>query len=213
MTTQLNQRRRAVLHALTLGALAAVLRPRVSRAADALPRVALDTLLGRIVVELDTARAPLSAADFLRYVDLGLYTGAGFYRNVRRDNDRGSPPIEVVQGGLLDDAKALPPVAHEGTASTGLRHLDGTLSLARGAVGTGSAAAFFICVGDQPGLDEGAARNPDRRGFAACGRVVQGMDTVRRIHAAPTDAARGDPYVRGQLLGEPVRIDLAARLR
>jgi peptidyl-prolyl cis-trans isomerase A (cyclophilin A) len=202
--------RRRFLHCLAWGA--TTLAPRAGLAAETLPRVALETSLGRFVVEVDTRRAPLSAADFLRYVDRGLYAGASFYRNVRHDNDRGSPGIEVIQGGLLDDTRRLPPVAHEGTAQTGLRHLDGTLSLARGAVGTGSAAAFFVCLGDQPGLDQDAARNPDRQGFAAFGRVVEGMDVVRRIHAAPTDAERGEPYVRGQLLREPVRIDRAVRL-
>lgn len=182
-------------------------------AADALPRVVLDTALGRIVVELDVKRAPLSAADFLRYVDKGLYNGAGFYRSVRRDNDRGSPVIEVIQGGLLDDSRALPPVAHEPTGRTGLKHLDGSLSVARSAPGTGGGAAFFICIGDQPGLDEGAQRNPDGLGFAAFGRVLSGMDVVKRIHAAPTDPAQGSEYVRDQLLAQPVAITSAKRLR
>lgn len=204
-------RRRATAALAAAGALAALPRP-AARAAEALPQVALETDLGRIVVELEVGRAPRSAADFLRYVDQGRYAGAGFYRSVRRDNDRGTPVIEVIQGGLLDTAGALPPVAHESTASTGLAHRDGTLSLARSAPGTGSGAAFFICIGDQPGLDAGAARNPDRQGFAAFGRVLQGMDVVRRIHAAPTDPARGGDYVRGQLLVEPVRIRSARRL-
>lgn len=176
------------------------------------PRVALDTTMGRVVVRLDAAAAPLSAADFLRHVDQGLYTGATFYRTVRRDNDHGSPPIEVVQGGVADDGKTLPPIAHEPTSTTGLRHRDGTLSLARGAPGTGGGAAFFICVGDQPGLDAGQGRNPDRLGFAAFGQVVEGMDVVRRIHAAPTDPEAGEAYVRGQMLREPVRILRAARV-
>lgn len=192
---------------LAVGSLAGAARA----AEPALPRVAIDTALGRIVVELDTKRAPLSAADFLRYVDKGLYNGAGFYRSVRRDNDRGMPTIEVIQGGLLDDSRALPPVAHEPTGRSGLRHLDGTLSVARSAPGTGGGAAFFICIGDQPGLDEGALRNPDGLGFAAFGRVVSGMDVVRRIHAAPTDPAQGGEYVRDQLLAEPVAIRKAAR--
>jgi peptidyl-prolyl cis-trans isomerase A (cyclophilin A) len=196
----------------SLGAAAVLAHPLIGRAGPVLPRVALDTSLGRIVVELDTTRAPLSAADFLRYVERGLYSGAGFYRSVRRDNDRGTPPIEVIQGGLLDDGRELPPVAHEATDTTGLRHVDGTLSLARGAPGTGSGAAFFVCIGDQPGLDAGAARNPDRQGFAAFGRVVQGMDVVRRIHAAPTDPDQGEAYVRGQLLREPVKIVQGKRL-
>ncbi|OYV01450.1 MAG: peptidylprolyl isomerase, partial [Burkholderiales bacterium PBB5] len=146
-----------VVAALSIGSLLCLARA----AEPALPRVVIETPLGRIVVELDTKRAPLSAADFLRYVDKGLYNGAGFYRSVRRDNDRGTPTIEVIQGGLLDDSRALPPVAHEPTGRSGLKHLDGTLSVARSAPGTGGGAAFFICIGDQPGLDEGALRNPD----------------------------------------------------
>lgn len=177
-----------------------------------LPRVALDTTLGRVVVQVDTGAAPLSAADFLRYVDQGLYIDASFYRTVRRDNDRGSPPIEVVQGGVAEGGKTLPPIAHEPTSTTGLRHRDGTLSLARGAPGTGGGAAFFICLGDQPGLDAGARRNPDGLGFAAFGQVVAGMEVVHRIHAAPTDPDLGEPYVRGQLLRAPVRILRASRL-
>lgn len=201
------RRQLLVVATLAVGSLAGAARA----AEPALPRVAIDTALGRIVVELDTKRAPLSAADFLRYVDKGLYNGAGFYRSVRRDNDRGTPTIEVIQGGLLDDSRALPPVAHEPTGRSGLRHLDGTLSVARSAPGTGGGAAFFICIGDQPGLDEGALRNPDGLGFAAFGRVVSGMDVVRRIHVAPTDPAQGGEYVRDQLLAEPVAIRKAAR--
>lgn len=202
-------RRRHLLAALAT-LLAAASAP--VHAAEALPRVALHTGEGRIVVELDTVRAPLSAADFLRYVDAGLYAGAGFYRSVRRDNDRGTPGIEVIQGGLLTEDRAGPPVAHEPTSATGLQHRDGSLSLARGAPGTGGGAAFFICIGDQPALDAGARRNPDGLGFAAFGRVVDGMDVVRRIHAAPTDANRGGDYVRGQLLQAPVLIERAERL-
>lgn len=168
--------------------------------------VTLDTLAGEIEVEVFVDRAPLSAADFLRYVDQGLYDGAGFYRVVRPDNDRGSPGIEVIQGGLLDDAKALPPIAHETTAVTGLKHVDGTLSLARSTPGTGGGAAFFICVGDQPALDFGGRRNPDGQGFAAFGRVVRGMDVVRKIHALPATAPSSSEYMKGQLLAEPVEI-------
>jgi len=180
--------------------------------AEAAPvRVKLTTTAGDIVVQLESSRAPLSSADFLRYVTAGLYQQqAGFYRVVREDNDRGSPPIQVIQGGLLDENRELPPVAHEPTSVTGLKHLDGSLSLARGAPGTGGGAAFFICVGDQPGLDAGAARNPDRQGFAVFGRVVSGMEVVRRIHASATDPAQGEAYVRGQMLKEPVRITRAA---
>lgn len=172
-------------------------------------RAALDTQLGEVIVEVFPSAAPLSACDFLAYVDGGLYSGASFYRVVREDNDRGSPKIAVVQGGLQDASRERAPVAHETTQSTGLKHVDGALSLARGEVGTGGGAAFFVVVGDQPSLDFGGARNKDRQGFAVFGRVVRGMDIVRRIHqikdAAPTD----DAYLQGQLLAKPVVIKQA----
>lgn len=173
--------------------------------------VTLVTTAGEIDVEVDVRNAPLSAADFLRYVDRGLFEGASFYRVVRGDNDRGTPKIAVVQGGLLDEAKALAPVEHETTQRTGLRHADGTISLARGAPGTGSAAGFFICVGDQPALDFGATRNPDGQGFAAFGRVVRGMDVVRKIHAMKADGPADSEYTQGQMLSEPVAIERALR--
>jgi peptidyl-prolyl cis-trans isomerase A (cyclophilin A) len=181
--------------------------------ATARPRpvvVTLVTSLGEIEVEVFERQAPLSARDFLRYVDEGRYAGARFYRVVRKDNDHGTPPIEVIQGGV-DEAQALPPIAHETTQQTGLRHRDGTVSLARGAPGTGSASAFFICIGDQPALDFGGMRNTDGQGFAAFGRVVRGMDVVRRIHQLRADAPADSEYMKGQMLSEPVVIEKAFR--
>lgn len=174
--------------------------------------VLLDTSAGSIEVEVFPDRAPLSACDFLAYVDAGLYEHAAFYRVVRNDNDRGTPKIDVIQGGLRDESKERPPIAHETTQMTGLTHIDGALSLARGAVGTGSAAAFFIVIGPQPGLDFGGARHADKQGFAVFGRVVRGMETVRRIHQMRSDAATDDAYTKGQLLNEPVAIKKAARV-
>jgi peptidyl-prolyl cis-trans isomerase A (cyclophilin A) len=175
-------------------------------------RVLLETDLGNIVVEVFPKVAPLSANDFLAYVDAGLYEGGAFYRVVRLDNDHGDPKIEVVQGGLLDKSNARPPIAHETTKMTGLRHVDGTLSLARSTVGTGGAAAFFIVLGEQPGLDHGARRNPDGQGFAAFGRVVSGMEIVRRINRMPADAATENAYLKGQMLTQPVLIKKASRV-
>ena len=175
--------------------------------------VRLTTELGAIDIALYVERAPLSSADFLMYVERGLYDGAGFYRVVREDNDRGAARIDVVQGGLLDESKGLPPVAHESTRDTGIRHTDGTVSLARGEVGTGSAAYFFICVGDQPALDFGGARNPDGQGFAAFGRVIRGMDVVRKIHAMDANGASESEYTNGQILTKPVAITNAKRIR
>jgi peptidyl-prolyl cis-trans isomerase A (cyclophilin A) len=168
-------------------------------------RVALETERGTILVEVYPQAAPLSAGDFLRHVDEGLYDNAGFYRVVRPDNDHGTPVISVVQGGSLDEEATPAGITHETTAATGLRHVDGTVSIARGPPGTGSAAAFFIVLGDQPSLDFGGTRNPDKQGFAAFGKVVEGMDVVRDINAMQADAATDDDYVRGQILAEPVR--------
>ena len=164
----------------------------------------LDTTLGPIIVEVYPDAAPLSAGDFLAHLDQGLYDGAGFFRLVTPENDRGSPQIEVIQMQLAEGVEGLPPVAHETTEMTGLRHVDGALSLARGDVGTGSAGSFFITIGDQPGLDFGGMRNPDGQGFAVFGRVVEGMDVVRAIQARPTDPEADDDYVKGQILLEPV---------
>lgn len=173
--------------------------------------VKLETSAGAIEVEIYPKAAPLSACDFLRYVDRKLYDGATFYRVVRGDNDHGQPKIAVIQGGLSDDKQMTPPIAHETTQQTGIRHTEGTLSLARGAVGTGSAAAFFIVLGEQPALDYGGTRNPDRQGFAAFGRVVRGMDVVRKIQNMRSDAPTDDAYMQGQLLREPVVIKRARR--
>jgi cyclophilin family peptidyl-prolyl cis-trans isomerase/pimeloyl-ACP methyl ester carboxylesterase len=175
--------------------------------------VRLTTEAGEIDVALYVERAPLSSADFLRYVERGLYDGGAFYRVVREDNDRGAARIDVVQGGLLDESKGLPPVAHETTRDTGVRHTDGTVSLARSDVGTGRAAYFFICVGDQPALDFGGARNPDGHGFAAFGRVIRGMDVVRKIHAMEATGASESEYTKGQMLTRPVTITSAKRIR
>ena len=106
------------------------------------PRVVIETELGHIVVEVMVDKAPVSGGDFLTYVEKGLYTDEGFYRVVRsKDNDNGTPKIDVIQGGILAEGMGLDPVAHETTEATGIKHTDGTVSLARGDVGTGSAAS------------------------------------------------------------------------
>jgi peptidyl-prolyl cis-trans isomerase A (cyclophilin A) len=159
--------------------------------------VTLKTESGDIVLEVDAERAPISAANFLRYVDAGRYEGGGFHRSVRLDNQPGKTAlIEVVQAGVKPEQSAsdYTPIALERTSKTGLRHLEGTLSMAR--EGPDSATSdFFICIGDQPSLDFGGKRNPDGQGFAAFGRVVKGMDVVRRIQAAPADGQRLTPPI------------------
>lgn len=165
--------------------------------AQQLPRVVIRTDLGDIEAEIDTVRAPITAHNFLRYVDLGFYRFARFHRTVRAGNEPGSKvKIAVVQAGLDSlRVKDFPPIRLERTSVTGLRHKDGTLSMARDGPNTAT-SDFFICVGDQPSLDFGGARNPDGQGFAAFGRVVLGMDVVRRINSAPAVGQRLNPPVR-----------------
>jgi peptidyl-prolyl cis-trans isomerase A (cyclophilin A) len=167
------------------------------------PRALIKTEIGDIVVEVDAARAPVTAANFLRYVDAGLYDGSTFHRTVTLSNQPGSAVrIEVIQGGQLAAAKEFPPITHETTAMTGLKHLDGTISMARSGPGT-AASSFFFCINDQPELDYGGRRNPDGQGFAAFGRVVRGMDVVRTIQALPA---------RDQQLTPPVKIIAVRRM-
>lgn len=184
-------------------------------AAAELPRVRMDTTLGEIVVEIDTDAAPITAGHFLMLVEAGAYDdGASFYRTVTLANQPTSPvQIEVIQGGRgRDRGDAVPTVAHETTAATGLRHLDGVISMARLAPGTAS-SEFFFCIEDQPELDFGGRRNPDGQGFAAFGRVVSGMDVVRAIQSEPTRPrpADGEDF-DGQQLLEPVVIERIARI-
>jgi peptidyl-prolyl cis-trans isomerase A (cyclophilin A) len=174
--------------------------------------VQLVTPLGNLTLLLRPDRAPLSANDFLRYVDAGAYDGGRFFRVVRPDNDHGHPPIDVVQGGARPGVRQGPTVPHETTAQTGLRHIDGAISLTRDAPGTGSGAEFFICVGDQPGLDFGGKRNPDGQGFAVFGRVTAGMDFVQRIWKLDASGHSDDTYTVGQILRSPVPISAARRL-
>jgi len=167
-------------------------------------RVVLETDLGPIELEVDVTRAPVSARNFLRYVEAGHYDGGRFHRTVRPGNQPKNPvKIDVVQAGAAPEREqeAFPPIPLERTSLTGLRHLDGTVSMARAEPDTAT-SDFFVCVGPQPELDSGGKRNPDGQGFAAFGRVVKGMDVIRRIHAAPAD---------GQTLTPPVRI-LRARV-
>jgi peptidyl-prolyl cis-trans isomerase A (cyclophilin A) len=165
--------------------------------AQAYPRVIIQTDLGNIEVEIDTAHAPLTAANFLRYVDLGFYRFGRFHRTVRADNQPDSKvKIAVVQAGLDSlRVKDFPPIKLERTSVTKLLHKEGTISMARDGPDTAT-SDFFICVGDQPALDYGGKRNPDGQGFAAFGRVMLGMDVVRKINAAPATGQTLEPAVR-----------------
>ena len=151
--------------------------------AGQLPKVRMNTGLGEIVLEIDTVNAPLTAKNFLMLIEKGTYNDAVFYRVVRPDNQPNNTiKIEVIQGGVYDDKliDQIPTIAHETTEMTGIKHKNGTLSMARYTPGT-ACSEFFICVGDQPELDFGGKRNPDGQGFAAFGQVIKGMDVVRRI--------------------------------
>ncbi|NPA37749.1 MAG: peptidylprolyl isomerase [Chlorobi bacterium] len=151
------------------------------------PEVVMETPYGDIVIEIYEDKAPVTASNFMRYVDEDRFKDAVFYRVVTPDNQPDNDvKIEVIQGGLFDDnhPDALPPITHETTQETGINHLDGTISMARNEPGTAS-SEFFICVGDQPELDFGGRRNPDGQGFAAFGRVVEGMDVVKKIQHLP----------------------------
>ena len=175
-------------------------------AAEAAPvRVRLRTEAGPIVIEVYPEAAPVTASNFLAYVDKGLLAGGSFYRTVGPKNDRNPAGISVVQGGRNDAPGGLPPIAHETTATTGLSHINGVVSMARDGPGTAT-SEFFISIGENPVLDFGGARNRDGQGFAAFGKVISGMKTVRRIHAAPTRSASGDPYTAGQIIAAPIKI-------
>lgn len=175
--------------------------------------VVLETDKGIIEIEVLVDQAPISAGSFLAHIDAGLITNGGFYRTVYPENDNGSPKISVIQGGVLPGTDGLPPVGHETTSQTGILHKDGVVSIARGAVGTGSGGAFFICIGDQPSLDMGGGRavSGDGQGFAAFARVTKGMDVVHKIHRAKTASGGEDAYTSGQILDPPVRILKAFR--
>jgi peptidyl-prolyl cis-trans isomerase A (cyclophilin A) len=177
-----------------------------AQASPGLVRVTIRTEIGNIELAVDSARAPVSAANFLRYVDAGRYEGGRFHRTVTPDNQPNNDvKIEVIQWSAAPRGtrEAFSPVELERTNKTGLRHLDGTISMARG--GPNSATSdVFICLGDQPELDFGGKRNADGQGFAAFGRVTAGMDVVRRIQRSPA---------RGQTLDPPVRIINIVRTR
>ena len=177
------------------------------------PRVRVETALGAFVLELDADHAPKTVENFLKYVDGGYYTGGRFHRATRPDNyvaappDR--PPMQIIQGGINPDrageAKAaIPPVPLERTTVTGLKHVAGVVSMARGAEADSGTSDFFILLDDQPSMDVGGKRYPDGQGFAAFGKVVEGLDVVKKINAQP---------VQGQNLNPPVPIRSIARQR
>jgi peptidyl-prolyl cis-trans isomerase A (cyclophilin A) len=171
-----------------------------------LVRVILTTSAGPIALDLDVGRAPITTGNFLRYVDQKRLDGIAFYRAVKITADFG-----LVQGGVRNDPKrVLANIAHEPTSKTGLRHTDGTISMARGKLGSAN-GDFFIIIGTMPSLDADPAAPGDNLGYAAFGKVVEGMDVVRKIYDAPISPTLGvKEGMKGQMIAAPVRI-LSAR--
>ncbi|HQR36176.1 MAG TPA: peptidylprolyl isomerase [Blastocatellia bacterium] len=171
-------------------------------------RVLIQTELGDIEVELDAKRAPNTTDNFLRYVDAGHYDGGRFHRTVKLNPDNqpnNNIKIEVIQGGVNPEKskQGFAPIQLERTSVTGLKHKDGTISMAR-AFADSATSDFFICIGDQPELDFGGKRNSDAQGFAAFGKVVKGMDIVKKIQQSP---------FKDQALTPPIKIIKVQRLK
>ena len=170
--------------------------------------VAIDTSLGRIVVALDRGHAPITTANFLKYVDTHRYDGESFYRAVKTSD--GAPAL--IQGGVHSNAaKLLPPIKHEPTSLTGLHNVTGAISMANAGPGT-ARADFFILLQDLPALDAGG-EGGDANGFAVFGHVTEGMDVVQKIFAAPVSPTKGEGAMKGQMLDPPIKIIKAARMK
>ena len=178
---------------------------------DKSPNVILETSLGAIEIEVYPEKAPLSAGDFLNYVDRKYYHGQGFYRVVRADNDPRQMGMSLIQGGRLNIESVGAPIAHETTKMTGLRNKAGSVAIGREEPGTGSAAFFFINIDDNNFLNEGGERNPDGQGYAVFGQVVSGMEVIKKIQARDVARESDDERTQGQFLKEPVIISKAFR--
>lgn len=173
---------------------------------EQLVKVALNTDLGRIVLALDQDRAPITTANFLRYVEGKRYDGQTFYRSMKMHGGG------LVQGGVRTDArKLLPPIAHEPTNQTGLKNVAGAIVMANAGPGTAQ-SDFFILLSDTPAFDAGHPQG-DANGFAVFGRVVEGMDVVKAIFAAPVSATKGEGVMKGQMLEPEIRIVKAERVQ
>ncbi len=193
--------RMAMKKLLILALMAALVLPAMSGAQN--PKVLIKTEFGDIAVEIYQDKAPVTAANFLKYVDAGLYDGSVFHRTVTLDNQpTNTVKIEVIQGGQLPSAQSLSAIPLERTPVTGIKHLDGVISMARSEPDTAT-SSFFFCINDQPELNFGGKRNADGQGFAAFGRVVAGMEVVRKIQKQPAE---------GQNLKPPVKIISISRI-
>ncbi|KRA83168.1 peptidylprolyl isomerase [Altererythrobacter sp. Root672] len=183
----------------------------VSAFAQATTDIVLTTDQGDIVIALETERAPITAANFLRYVDEKRLDGTVFYRSMRLSKDE---PDGLIQGGTqFDPERILPPIAHERTSATGVKHTIGAISMARYEPGTAT-GDFSIMVTPQHGLDADPASEDEtfREGYAAFGHVTQGMDVVLAIYNAPLDPEKGQGWMKGQMIAQPVKIISARRV-
>jgi len=181
-----------------------------ARQTPPVPVVIVETEKGTIEIEVDPVHAPVTSSNFLKYVEGGFYAGGDVNRAVRPDNTvRHDVEIQVIQFQIARarERDQFPPIPLERTSVTGLKHLDGTVSMARGGPDTAT-ASFFVCIGNQPELDFGGRRNADGQGFAAFGRVVRGMDVVKAIQASHTGAAGA---YGTETLEPPIRILRASR--
>lgn len=182
--------------------------PRPAVPVDTAPqvRVRLTTTLGDFTVEVDREHAPITAANFLRYVDQKRFDGTVFYRAMRLGTDEQGNGQGLIQGGTQNDPKRiLKAIAHEPTNVTGLKHLAGALSMARWAPGTAT-GDFSILVSPLPALDADPSQPGDNAGYAVFGYVTEGMDVVRKIHTAPTSPTLGEGHMKGQMLAPTIRI-------
>ncbi len=169
--------------------------------------IGIDTSLGRITIALDRGHAPITTANFLHYVDTHRLDGQNFYRAMHVGADGG-----LIQGGITTDARKLyPPIAHEPTGKTGLHNVAGAISMANAGPGTAK-ADFFILLSDMPGLDAGGPGG-DANGFAPFGRVIDGMDVVKKIFAAPVSPTKGAGPMKGQMLDLQIKIIKVARVK
>jgi peptidyl-prolyl cis-trans isomerase A (cyclophilin A) len=199
--------KRAVL--VGAGALAASSALAQGAPIPAPPRVVIETADGPITIELAADKAPITCANFLRYLDAKRLDGGVFYRALKLLPD---PLTGLIQGGIKNDpARSFPPIAHESTKATGLSHKDGAVSMARYDPGTAT-SEFFICVGDIVSLDADPSQGGDNQGFAVFGHVAEGMDVARKILLSPVSATAGDGSMKGQMLDPEVAIVSARRV-
>jgi peptidyl-prolyl cis-trans isomerase A (cyclophilin A) len=202
------QFRSSLARALVLAALAFPAAAQDLSPGEVLVRV--ETALGNIDIAVDTKRAPITAGNFLKYVDGGFYDGGRFHRATRPDNYTPTPPdkpaMEIIQGGINPERRrdGFPAIPLERTSVTGIKHVVGTVSMARTPAADSARSDFFICLDDQPSLDFGGKRFDDGQGGGAFGRVVKGMDVVRKIQQQP---------VEKQALTPPVTIARISRIK